>query len=193
MARYQASSVTPLLAGFVALIKIYVCAVALGRDQLPGAPRYDEFSPPCIAGTSKSYDKTVLTFEEGLDIIQVLRNVTSQLPKELKLFDRNGHPNHCALPFAISRASVYLTSLFIQSIIVTTLSANNSLFQQSNQQYNQMEPQDATQFEDSREVNRRLLDIRRKIAQESLHIIVVTPNSALKANGIAAVGSPFSQ
>ncbi|RKK30262.1 hypothetical protein BFJ66_g10307 [Fusarium oxysporum f. sp. cepae] len=181
------STATPLLAGFIALIKIYLCAVALGPDKIPGNPRYGQFSPPCPEQTSNSCGNSVLTFGQGMDIIRALRNISSQLPDELRLFNRDGHANQCTCSFSISRANIYMTSLFIQSIVLATLSANNTLFQEPNQHHHQVKPLDVFQSGESKDDNCRLGNLRKEIALESFHIITVTPISALKANGTAAV------
>ncbi|KAF4467075.1 zn 2cys6 transcription factor [Fusarium albosuccineum] len=200
--RSENPTVTPLISGIIAVIKLYLCAVEIRPDKLPGNPRYGRFSPtqsfrpvsftpsPCSADTSKSPGAHGLTLEQGLNVVQALRNVISQLPGELKLFDEDGYPITGLLPFAIARANAYMTSLFIQSIILATLSANDQSFQQPNAPHSRMEPQDAIQSQEGKHVNRRLLDLRKDIAQESFHVVVATPISALKANGIAVVGYP---
>ncbi|KAF5009700.1 hypothetical protein FDECE_4109 [Fusarium decemcellulare] len=197
--RSEKPTATPLISGIIAVIKLYLCAIEIRPDKLPGNPRYGRFSPTlsfrpasftpssCLADTSRSPGAHGLTLEQGLNVVQALRNVICQLPDELKLFNEDGCPITGLLPFAIARANVYMTSLFIQSIILATLSANNQSFQQPNASHSRMEPQDAIQSQEGKHVNRRLLDLRKDIAQESYHIVVATPISALKANGIAVV------
>jgi hypothetical protein len=126
-----------------------------------------------------------------MDIIQVLQNITSQLPDELRLFNEDGYTKQDTRSFAIPRANVYITSLFIQSIIFTTVSANISPIGETNQHFHQTKPLDMSQSEENNDIRRKLLKLLKEIAQELFHIITATPISALKANGIAAVGSPY--
>ncbi|KAH7186191.1 uncharacterized protein B0J16DRAFT_356224 [Fusarium flagelliforme] len=183
----QDSGVTAMLAGFIALIKIYLCAIALRPQKLPGNPRYGQFSPPCPEQTSKKYGNGILTFAQGMDIIQGLRNITSQLPDELRHFNEDGYTKQDTRSFAIPRVNVHLTSFFIQSIIFATVSANISPIEEPNQHLHQTNPLDMSQSEDNDDIGRQLLKLRKGIAQELFHIITATPISALKANGIAAV------
>ncbi|CAF3434723.1 unnamed protein product [Fusarium graminearum] len=183
----QDSAVTAMLAGFIALIKIYLCAMALQPQKLPGNPRYGQFSPPCPEQTSKNYGSSILTFAQGMHIIQDLQNITSQLPDELRLFNKDGYTKQDTCSFAIPRANVYITSLFIQSIILATVSANISPIAESNQYLHQTKPSDMSQSDENNDIKRQLLKLRKGIAQQLFHIITATPISALRANGIAAV------
>ncbi|KAI6763177.1 hypothetical protein HG531_013074 [Fusarium graminearum] len=183
----QDSAVTAMLAGFIALIKIYLCAMALQPQKLPGNPRYGQFSPPCPEQTSKNYGSSILTFAQGMHIIQDLQNITSQLPDELRLFNKDGYTKQDTCSFAIPRANVYITSLFIQSIIFATVSANISPIAESNQYLHQTKPSDMSQSDENNDIKRQLLKLRKGIAQQLFHIITATPISALRANGIAAV------
>ena len=180
---------TAKLAGLIALIKIYLCAIALRPQTLPGNPRYGQFSPPCPEQTSKNYGNGKLSFAQGMDIIKALQNITSQLPDELRLFNDDGYAKQDTRSFAIPRVNVYITSLFIQSIIFATVSANISPIEEPYQNLNQTEPLDMSQSAENSDIRRQLLKLRKGIAQELFHIITVTSISALKANGIAAVST----
>ena len=188
----EQSQGTAKLAGFIALIKIYLCAIALRPRTLPGNPRYGQFSPPCPEQISKNYANGKLTFAQGMDIIKALQNITSQLPDKLRLFNEDGYRKEDTRSFAIPRVNVYITSLFIQSIIFATISANIPSTEEPNQHLHQMKPLDMSQAEENNDIRRQLLKLRKGIAQELFHIITATPISALKANGIAAVSSPYS-
>ncbi|KAJ4009469.1 hypothetical protein NW752_009059 [Fusarium irregulare] len=187
MEQSQDSTDTAKLAGFIALIKIYLCAISLRSQTLPGNPRYGRFSPPCPDQTTKNYGNGNLTFSQGMYIIQALQNITSQLPDELRLFNDHGYTKQDTRSFAIPRVNVYITSLFIQSIIFATVSANISPIEEPNQHLHRTEPLDIAQSEEINNIGRQLLKLRKGIAQELFHIITATPISALKANGIAAV------
>lgn len=185
------SSGTAKLAGFIALIKIYLCAMALRPQTLPGNPRYGPFSPPCPEQTTKNYGNGKLTFAQGIDIIKALQNIISQLPDELKLFNEHRYTDQDARSFAIPRVNVYITSLFIQGIIFATVSTNIQPTDETNRHLHHPSPLDISQTEENNDVKGQLLKLRKEIAQELFHIITATPISALKANGIAAVGSPY--
>lgn len=185
--RSEEPRVTPLIAGVIALVKLYLCAAPLGLDKLPGNPRYGPFSAWSSSETPKSDDTQRLSLEEGIDIIHTVRDVIHQLPEEFAMFDQDGNPNKVPLSFAISRAKVHMTSLFIQSIILATLSANNPSFQQGNRTGSATASEDALLAEESQNANNQLFNLRRDIAQQCSHIITVTTVSALKVNGIAVV------
>lgn len=192
-------TVTPLIFGLVALIKLYVCAIAFRADKLPGNPRYGRFlssissspmsaaSSPRSADASSHYGTHELTLEQGLSIVKDVRSVISQLPEDLKLFNSDGRTIKCTLPFAILRASVYITSLFIQSIVLATLSAKVPSSQRPNGPGSQIGSDDASQSPREKEVHHQLLELRNHVTHESFYLVVATPSAALKANGIAIV------
>ncbi|KAF5595039.1 hypothetical protein FPCIR_4663 [Fusarium pseudocircinatum] len=187
MERSKEPRATPLIAGVIALLKLYLCAAPLGLDKLPGNPRYGPFSAWSSSETSKGADTQRLSLEKGLDIVHTVRDVIHQLPEEFSMFNQDGNPNEVPLSFAISRAKVHMTSLFIQSIILATLSANNPSFQQGHQTGSSTGSEDAALSEESQNSNHQLFNLRKDIAHQCFHIITVTPVSALKANGIAVV------
>ncbi|KAF5649073.1 uncharacterized protein FTJAE_1069 [Fusarium tjaetaba] len=189
--RTEEPRVTPLIAGVIALVKLYLCAAPLGLDRLPGNPRYGQFSAGPSSEASKSPDAERLSLEEGLDIVHTARDVIHQLPEEFNMFNQDGNPHEVPLSFAISRAKVHMTSLFIESIILATLSANNPSFPQSNRAGSSTRSEDTPLSEESQNANHQLFNLRKYIAQQCFHVIAVTPVSALKANGIAVVGFPW--
>ncbi|KAF5540637.1 hypothetical protein FNAPI_10457 [Fusarium napiforme] len=187
MERSKEPRATPLIAGVIALLKLYLCAAPLGLDKLPGNPRYGPFSACASSETSNGADTQRLSIEQGLDIVHTVGDVIHQLPEEFRMFDQDGNPNKVPLSFAISRAKVHMTSLFIQSIILATLSANNPSVQQGNRTGSSTGSDDALLSKESQNAHHQLLNLRKDIAQQCFHIITVTPVSALKANGIAVV------
>ncbi|KAF5549825.1 hypothetical protein FMEXI_4077 [Fusarium mexicanum] len=188
MEQSEEPGVTPLISGVIALVKLYLCAAALGLDKLPGNPRFGPFSASSSSETSKSPDAQRLSLEQGLDIVHAVRDVIHQLPEEFRMFNQDGIPNEGPLSFAISRAKLHITSLFIQSIILATLSANNPSFdEQDNRADGSTASKDPLFSEQSRKSEHQLFNLRKEIAQQCFHIITVTPVSALKANGIAVV------
>lgn len=188
--RTEEPRATPLIAGVIALVKLYLCAAPLGLDKLPGNPLYGPFVAWSLSETPKSDDTQRLSLEQGLDIVHAVRDVIHQLPEEFRMFDQDGNPTKVPLSFAMSRAKVHMTSLFIQSIILATLSANNPSFQSGNRTGSSTGSEDALLFEESQNANHQLFNLRKDIAQQCLDVVTVTPVSALKANGIAVVGFP---
>ncbi|KAG4286127.1 hypothetical protein FPRO06_07387 [Fusarium proliferatum] len=182
---------TPLIAGFIASVKLYLCAAALGLDKLPGNPRYGPFSASSSSETLKSPDAQGLSLEQGLDIVRAVRDVIQQLPEEFRMFNLDGNPNKGLLSFVILRTNVHMTSLFIQSIILATLSGSYPSFQQDNRNPSSTGSEHSLLSEESQNANHQLFKLRKDIAQECCDIIIITPVSALKANGIAAVGFPW--
>ncbi|CVK85514.1 uncharacterized protein FPRN_06609 [Fusarium proliferatum] len=178
---------TPLIAGFIASVKLYLCAAALGLDKLPGNPRYGPFSASSSSETLKSPNAQGLSLEQGLDIVRAVRDVIQQLPEEFRMFNLDGNPNKGLLSFVILRTNVHMTSLFIQSIILATLSGSNPSFQQDNRNPSSTGSEHGLLLEESQNANHQLFKLRKDIAQECCDIIIITPVSALKANGIAAV------
>ncbi|KAF5968954.1 cytochrome P-450 monooxygenase [Fusarium bulbicola] len=189
MEQTEEPGVTPLISGVIELVKLYLCAAALGLDKLPGKnPRYGPFSASSSSETPKSSDAQRLSLEQGLDIVHAVRDVINQLPEELRMFNQDGNPNEGPLSFAISRAKLHITSLFIQSIILATLSANNPSFdEQDNRAEDSTASKDPRLSEESQNAEHHLFNLRKDIAQQCFHIITVTPVSALKANGIDVV------
>ncbi|KAF5610196.1 zn 2cys6 transcription factor [Fusarium subglutinans] len=187
MEQSEEPGVTPLISGVIASVKLYLCAAALGLDKLPGNPRYGPFSASSSSETSKGPDAQRLSLEQGLNIVHAVRDVINQLPEEFRMFNQDGNPNEGSLSFAISRAKLHIMSLFIQSIILATLTANNPSFEQDYRAEGSTASKDPLLSGKSQNAEHQLFNLRKDIAQQCFHIIAVTPVSALKANGIAVV------
>lgn len=186
---------TPLIAGFVALIKVFLCCVEFYSHGLPGsiAQTYTTATAPqnCSLATYASSPDVaspghVPHHFQRLDMVhRMFRNLNSvieHLPPELKL--PTTAPNSSSLTvsptsqFSIMRANIHVTSLYLQSGILETF--ENSLKTDDPRLMindNVEEPS----------VRSQIFRFRQSIAKELLNTMEFCPPSTLEPNGASMV------
>lgn len=186
-----------LISGFISLVRIYLCAVDLISDRSLGSPRYKVATSSVSSITSASQLESPfhtegllavshwasITFEAGMRVSQDLNRTIQLLPEQFKPLNTGGRHVDIPLPFSIARVSISMTKVYIQSIILATLSAalpeSSSSHLPCSGELGQLCEGSAFQGE--------LLKLGLAIAQESSDALSSTPVEAVEANGIAMV------
>lgn len=182
---------TPCIAGFVALIQVFLCCVEFYSHGLPGsiAQSYNSATVPQDSGLRRATSPEASSpglgrHHQRLDMVhrmfRTLNRVIEALPKELGLptaTSDDGPPKmdgRSASQFGIMRANIHITSLYLQSNILET-------FQSSLRA-------DASQSDDEdTRVSSQIFRFRQSIARELLNIIEYCPLETLEPNGASMV------
>jgi hypothetical protein len=202
----------PLISGFVALIKVFLCVVDVLSHGFPGSPPQayamtsggprpliypenplDGTHPPERSAPSKSS----ISLSALLSIIRNLQTTLEELPNELKISSLDTElqsPNQYSYmspkvthQFDIMRANIHITSLYIQS---TILEACSTAF--ANPQANAFDtsPGDETRSSPSSVSRTQLWLFRKSIARELLEVLNFCSTRTLEANGSSIVSTP---
>ncbi|KAF2000123.1 hypothetical protein P154DRAFT_492723 [Amniculicola lignicola CBS 123094] len=186
---------TPLIAGFVALIKVFLCVVDLLSHGFPGSP------PQAYAMTSGSSQtqaegnarRSTVSLGSLLRIIKQLQGTLEELPNELKISTLDpqlrtpeaegvaGSPR--IYQFDIMRANIHITSLYIQSTILETCS---NAFTTSNADQFAASPSD-DRSSPGYAPRTQLWKFRESIAKELLEVLNFCSSRTLEANGTSMI------
>ncbi|KAG7112374.1 hypothetical protein HYQ45_006850 [Verticillium longisporum] len=126
----------PMISGFIALIKVFLCIVDLLHKAFPGPPQAYHLSsgtlvPRLLDNDERQKPKfqgSIPTLDSLFHVMTRLNTTLSNLPPELRMPRRRGSPatydaERGALPavspqFDIMRANVHITSIYLQSMIL---------------------------------------------------------------------------
>jgi hypothetical protein len=199
---------TQLISGFVALVRVYLCAVDLIQDKCLGNLRYS----PAPATTSledssasstlssiysdsqhDNSQKSPVTFETGMRVLRNLDRTLHLIPRDFKSTDEDGQFVDVSHPFAISRANISITQVYIQSIVLATLSAGTSMAVQGNGSPCHTDPGASGQLQERIFLDQELFKLGLRVAQDSSDALSANPGEALEANGRAMVSPNHPQ
>ncbi|KAM0325775.1 hypothetical protein ACHAQA_007077 [Verticillium albo-atrum] len=126
----------PMISGFVALIKVFLCIVDLLHRAFPGPPQAYHLSsgsliPRLLDNNERHKSKlqgSIPTLESLFHVMTRLNTTLSNLPAELRMPRRRGStatyeleagtlPN-VSPQFDIMRANIHITSIYLQSMIL---------------------------------------------------------------------------
>lgn len=126
----------PMISGFIALIKVFLCIVDLLHKAFPGPPQAYHLSSGTLVPLLLDNDErqkpkfqgSIPTLDSLFHVMTRLNTTLSNLPPELRMPRRRGSPatydaERGALPavspqFDIMRANVHITSIYLQSMIL---------------------------------------------------------------------------
>lgn len=197
----------PLICGFIALVRLFLCVVDLLSSGLfPGAP------PQAYAMTSGSLrslafpespdnrvtsvtSRSMLNLTSLLHIIKKLQSTLQELPDELKITTLQSHVRSpdseaemldptLSLQFDIMRANIHITSLYIQS---TILEACSSAFASFASDAPTASPEDDARSSPGNSPRTQLWKFRESIACELLDVLNFCSTRTLEANGSSMV------
>lgn len=194
----------PIISGFIALIKVFLCVVDLLSKGFPGSP------PQAYAMTSGSLRQRIFPHEENtthstdsrstvslaslLRIIKKLQSTLDELPEELKIqtldpqlqspSNNNESQSTRSYQFDIMRANIHITSLYIQSTILETCS---SAFRESPTDTFSTSPGDDVISSPGYTPRTQLWKFRESIARELLDMLNFCSTRTLEANGSSMV------
>jgi len=199
----------PIISGFVALIKIFLCVVDLLSNGFPGSP------PQAYAMTSgalrpliypenpadgtytpadSAQSKSTISLSALLRIIRKLQATLEELPNELKISTLDPQlqpPHHCSYmspsrthQFDTMSANIHITSLYIQS---TILEACSNAFTNPQATIYESPPGDDTNSNQESAPRTQLWMFRKSIARELLEILEFCSSRTLEANGSSMV------
>ena len=203
----------PIISGFVALIKIFLCVVDLLSNGFPGSPpeayamTSGSLRPFVYSGnpadgtytpTDKAQSKSTISLSALLRIIRKLQATLEDLPEELKISTLDPHlqvPQHYsdqsssrAHQFDSMSANIHITSLYIQS---TILEACSNAFINPQAIAHGASPGDNSRASQESAPQTQLWMFRKSIAKELLEILNFCSSRTLEANGSSMV-SVFS-
>ena len=200
----------PLISGFIALVRVFLCVVDLLSSGFPGSPPQaysmgsgtlrprvfpeDLAEPPSQAAPTLS--RSTLSLSGLLRIIRKLQSALEELPDELKIHTldpelRSPKGNEKAqstvsYQFDVMRANIHITSLYIQSTILETCS---SAFANSPSDICIASPSDDVRSSPGHTPQTQLWMFRESIAQELLEVLNFCSLGTLEANGSSMVST----
>ncbi|OAG11399.1 uncharacterized protein CC84DRAFT_1253872 [Paraphaeosphaeria sporulosa] len=184
----------PVISGFIALIKVYLCIVDLLSYGLPG------FYPPVYAtsfssvhasihpGQSLGTDAT-MSLKTLLRIVRKVQTALEQLPDELSISTQPQTPEGQSPSsellenqFNIMKANIHITSLYIQS---TILEACSSAFSHSNGDMAGSPLETGSSL--GAPPRTQIWVYRKSIAKELLDVLHFCSSRSLEANGQSVI------
>ncbi|KAF2795946.1 hypothetical protein K505DRAFT_301266 [Melanomma pulvis-pyrius CBS 109.77] len=199
----------PLISGFIALVKVFLCVVDLLSNGFPGSPPQaysmtsgslrprvfpEDSIDPSFSKPAPAPSKTTLSLSALLRIIRKLQSTLEELPDELKIYtldpqlrspDSYGDIQSSNLyQFDVMRANIHITSLYIQSTILETCS---SAFASSPSDTLIASPGDETRSSPGYTPQTQLWKFRESIARELLEVLNFCSSRTLEANGSSMI------
>jgi hypothetical protein len=190
---------TPIIAGFIALIKVFVCIVDLLDKSFPGPPPYFSLSPGALATTlfpaqeikeaSFRTPADLPLLESLFQVMTRLNVILSELPEPLSLRTRDsvssdsaGHDTAYSSQFEIMRANIHITAIYFQSLVLE-MCLNKLQGDQSSTPQAQQPPELP-----QRSISSQLWQMKESVARELLEILSCSSASVLESNGTSMVG-----
>lgn len=187
---------TPLISGFVALIKVFLCIVDLLDKSFPGPPSYFGLSPGALASRLlpvHSSDKEKLQPHPDMPHLDSLFQMMTRLdatlgdlPQPLSL-PRRDRPSPPSLPteelsqvdtqFSIMRANIHITGIYLQSMILEM--CLNEL-QNKTRSISSPSPYEST-------ISAQLWHMKESVARELLDILSLSSAPVLESNGLSMI------
>lgn len=193
----------PLISGFVALIRVYLCIVDLLSYGLPGlyppahATSFSSIRAPLYPGQSpgSTMADPTLSLNTLLRIVKKVQMALEQLPAELSISTPPQSPVMRSPDielrenqFNIMKANIHITSLYIQSTILESCS---SAFTKSNGDL----AGSPLEYGSSPAAppQTQIWVYRKSIAEELLEVLNFCSSTSLEANGQSVVSIPISR
>lgn len=193
----RSSGTTPLISGFVALIKVFLCIVDLLDKSFPGPPSYFGLSPGALAARLlpvHSSDKEKLQPHPDMPHLDSLFQMMTRLdatlgdlPQPLSL-PRRDRPSPPGLPieelsqidtqFGIMRANIHITGIYLQSMILEM--CLNELQNKTRSISSPSSPYENT-------INAQLWHMKESVARELLDILSLSSAPVLESNGLSMI------
>ncbi|CAI6340139.1 unnamed protein product [Periconia digitata] len=199
----------PLISGFVALVKVFLCVVDLLSNGFPGAPPHTyamtsgtlrtHIFPESSTGsarvdTGNALSKSSISLSALLRIIRQLQHTQEDLPQALKIsnVDRQSQspPTDSEMPpdlshqFDIVRANVHITSLYLQSCIIEACS---DAFTSPQASTIVSSPGDEAGSSPKCTPRTQLWIFRKSLAKELLEVLNFCSSRTLEANGSSMI------
>lgn len=180
----------PVISGFIALIRVYLCIVDLLSYGLPGLypPVYATSSSSTHPGQSPGLDAT-MSLNTLLRIVRKVQTALEQLPDQLSISTQpqtpeGQSPNSELLEnqFNIMKANIHITSLYIQS---TILEACSSAFTKTNGDMTGSPLETASS--PGTPPRTQIWMYRKSIAKELLDVLNFCSSRSLEANGQSVI------
>ncbi|PVI06081.1 hypothetical protein DM02DRAFT_610044 [Periconia macrospinosa] len=197
----------PLVSGFVALVRVFLCVVDLLSHGFPGQPPqayamtgtlrpqlYLDNLTDTSYTTENTLSKSTISLSALLRIIRKLQRTQEELPNELKIpnVDRRlqSAPTYPCMPpesthqFDIMRANIHITSLYLQSCIIEACS---DAF--TTPQANTLSASPGEEAGSSPDCTPRtqLWTFRKSLAKELLEVLTFCSTRTLEANGSSMI------
>lgn len=183
----------PVIAGFVALIRVFLCVVDLLSKGFPGSPPQAYAMTAALShGDESQPSRSTVSLGALLRIVKQLQTTLEELPEELKISTLDPHLRPAAVQSATSdltahqfdtmRANIHITSLYIQS---TILEACSHSFNDSSLDAIGTSPAD--QNSPRYTPRTQLWKFRESIARELLEVLNFCSSRTLEANGSSMV------
>jgi len=135
------SSKTPVISGFVSLVKVFLCVLGIitqrpsNRPQISPPPlAFDErsflserfaSSPPALR--SGGFEEHHITHDVFQEMMDNLNRVVNDIPGVLRDLTPGNPSSLSSRPFDIMKANIHITKLYLQSVILERCS---TLFQE---------------------------------------------------------------
>lgn len=187
---------TPLISGFVALIKVFLCIVDLLDKSFPGPPAYFGLSPGALASRLlpvHSSNKESLQPHPDMPHLDSLFQMMTRLdatlgdlPQPLSLPRRYGaspadspaeDASQIDTQFSIMRANIHITGIYLQSMILEM--CLNEL-QNKARSMSSLSP-----YENN--INAQLWHMKESVARELLDILSLSSAPVLESNGLSMI------
>ncbi|KAF2648085.1 hypothetical protein K491DRAFT_684989 [Lophiostoma macrostomum CBS 122681] len=198
----------PVISGFVALIRVFLCVADIFSNGFPGSPPKAYAMTSGTLGTQlpnasvelsilnigTTTSRSSLNLNALLRIIRRLQNTLEELPEQLKISNLDprlrspeAHPaTSSSVPhqFDIMRANIHITSLYIQSTILETCSTS---FVESSLGASAASPEDDPSSSPKPTPRTQLWEFRGSIARELLEVLNFCSSRILEANGSSMI------
>ncbi|KAH6672147.1 hypothetical protein B0J14DRAFT_67975 [Halenospora varia] len=124
---------TPLIAGFIALVKVFLCVLNLiteeSKNQLPSSPSTSRQGvEPVPTLNNTGLGRQVTNHANRLSIMSNLSNIINDLPPSLRDLSPPQHPRNesestYTRQFQIMKANIHITRLYLQSSILESFTS----------------------------------------------------------------------
>ncbi|KAF1959491.1 hypothetical protein CC80DRAFT_489621 [Byssothecium circinans] len=199
----------PVISGFVALVKVFLCVVDLLSNGFPGSPPQvyamtsgtlrtqiypDNPVDGTLTGAGIAPSKSTISLSALLRIVRKLQSTLEELPPILKISNldpqlQSSHsypsmPSALTNQFDIMRANIHITSLYIQSSI---LEACSNAFTNPQTNSSSASSCDETRLSPIQTPRTQLWMFRKSIARELLEVLHFCSSRTLEANGSSMI------
>lgn len=192
----QPNGAVPLISGFIALVKVFLCIVDLLDKSFPGPPSYFGLSPGAVAARLlpvHTLNKDKLHSHPDMPHLDSLFHMMTRLdatlgdlPEPLRLPQRDEqipvslpieNQSQVDTQFGIMRANIHITGIYLQSMILEM--CLNELQSRSR----------SISFLSSYEntINAQLWTMKESVARELLDILSLSSTPVLESNGLSMI------
>lgn len=206
---------TPMISGFIALVKVFLSVADLLHKAFPGAPPgYQLSSGAWEINLFHEYERrrghvpgSSVMLDSLFQVMSRLNSTLGDLPEALRMPRRRGSPTSPAsegtsLPqispqFDIMRANIHITAIYIQSTILETCTSNITQRRTEQHQAANTALTPGSYSSSSRDqpttpdvpAQEQLWELREAIARELLDVVRSNSSWTLESNGMSMVRS----